>query len=347
MSKSVKWLVGFLIAFTAISVAAMVFMAANHPDTDEDEQEAVKTPSHVSLQNGRTVITLDAQTQVREGIRVESLGETSQHAEVQATAVLLAVNDLATLRNSYVAAETKLHRDQVDLATSRSQYERTKTLYDENQNVSLQALQSADGMYRNNQAQVTADEQDANLQLDTVRQRWGTGIAGWIQNSSPTLNSVLEQREFMAQVVFPPGEVGSAPGTLSLRAPGEQLIPARLISPSPQVNPQIQGVSFLYLAPSRPGMAVGMNLAVLVPVGKPLSGVIVPESAIVWWQGEAWVYEATSPNTFTRREVPTGNPVNRGYFLPASAFPAGTKVVTAGAQALLSEEFRSQIQQES
>ena len=172
-------------------------------------------------------------------------------------------------------------------------------------------------------------------------------MAGWIASSSPTLNAVLEQHEFLAQVVFPPGEVANAPATLSLSAPGNQMIRARLVSPLPQVNAQIQGISFLYLVPDRPGMAVGMNLAVLVPVGKPLKGVVVPESAIVWWQGKAWAYEETSANTFTRREVPTNNPVNSGYFVPGAEFTPTTKLVNAGAQALLSEEFRSQIQQES
>jgi hypothetical protein len=347
MTKSVKWLVGALIAITAASVIAVVFMAAHRPDTDdEDEQEAVKTPSHVSVQSGRTVITLDPQTQAREGIRVAPLRETSMRAEIRGTSVLLAVNDLAALRNGYVAARTKLQRDQIDLNVSRTQEERIKSLYEQNQNMSLKAMQDAEAAYRNNQAQVNADEQDANLQLDTVRQRWGTVAAKWVERSTPTLDSVLSQRAFLAQVVFPPGEVATAPATLSLALPGNQVVRARLVSPLPQVNPEIQGISFLYIVPSRPGMAVGMNLLVLVPVGQLLRGTIIPESAVVWWQGKAWAYEQTATNTFTRQDVPTSNPVTGGYFVPGTIFPPGTKVVFGNAQALLSEEFRSQIQQE-
>jgi hypothetical protein len=347
MSRPIRWLVAILIAITAISIASVVYVSANHPDTDEDEQEAVKSPSHVSAQSGVAVITLDQPTQAREDIRVEPLPETTSHAELRATAVLLPVNELATLRNAYVAARTKLNRDEVDLATSRSQYERTKTLYNENQNMSLMAMQNAEAAYRNNQAQVTADGQDANLQVDTIRQRWGDDVAKWVSSSSATLDAVLEQREFLAQVAFPPGEVASGPATLALTAPGNKLIESRLVSALPQVNPQIQGISFVYLVPNRPGMAVGMNLVAQVPVGRAVKGVIVPQSAVVWWQGKAWVYVATSPTTFTRREIPLDNPVSAGYFVPGPAFATGTKLVTAGAQALLSEEFRRQIQQES
>lgn len=347
MSKSMKWLFAVLIAITAASVIAVVFMAARHPDQgDEDEQEAVKAPSHISVQGGRTVIELDPQTQAREGIRVAPVRQTSMRAEIRGTAVLLAVNDLAALRNSYVAARTKLQRDEIDLGVARKQYDRVKALYDQNQNMSLKALQDAEAAYRNAESQVDADQQDVNLQMDTLRQRWGRVVTGWVEESTPTLLSVLSQRTFLAQVILPPGEVATAPTALSLTLPGNQFVTARLVSPMPQVNPEIQGISFLYLVPSRPGMAVGMNLLVLVPVGKQLRGAVVPDSAVMWWQGKAWAYEESSPNNFTRRVVPTSNPVTGGYFVPGTIFPPDTKLVVANAQALLSEEFRGQIQEE-
>ncbi len=348
MSRSVKWLIGILIGIAAGSLIAVVFMAAHRgDDTDEEDQEqAVKTPSHLSVQNGRTIITLDEQTQAREGIRVAPVRETSMRTELRGTAVLLAVADLVSSRNNYVASRTKLERDQVDLNVSRTQYERTKTLYQQNQNMSLKAMQDAEAAYRSAQAQVNADQQDSKLQLDAIRQRWGPVIADWVTSDTRSLGAVLEQREFLTQVIFPPGEVARPPTTLSLTAPGNQSVQARLLSPLPQVNPQIQGVSFLYAVPSRPGMAVGMNLNVLVPVGELLRGAVVPQSAVVWWQGKAWAYEASSATTFTRREVPTSNPVPAGYFVPSSAFTSQMKFVIAGAQALLSEEFRTQIQQQ-
>jgi hypothetical protein len=345
MSKSVKWLIAALIAITASSVVAMVLMIARRPDTD-DEDEAVKAPLRVSVKNGRKLITLDQQTQTQEHIDVRAPKPTSMRAESRGTAVLLPVNDIATLRNNYVAARAKLERAGVDLALSKSSYERTKTLYEQNQNMSLKALQDAEATYRNNQAQVRAAELDAKVQVDTVRQRWGGVVAGWITGDKGVLEPVLEQREFLVQVTFPPGEVGKPAATLSLTTPGKQFVQARLVSSFPEVSPQIQGISFLYLVPGRPGLAVGMNLVAFVPIGEPLRGMVVPQSAIVWWQGKAWMYEQLSPTTFARREVPTDNPVSGGYFVPAANLASETKIVTVGAQTLLSEEFRSEIQQQ-
>jgi hypothetical protein len=349
MNRWVKFLIAVLAVTTAASVTAVVFMAAHRADPeehDEDQEEAVTTASHISVENGRTVVRLDAQAQARDGIRVAPVEPASMRARLRGTAVVLAAGSLAASRNGYVAAQTKLERDRVALDVSRVQYERVKTLYEQNQNMSLKSMQDADAVYRSNQAQVTADAQDAALQLDTVRQQWGATVTGWVRANSAELAAALEQREFLVQVILPPEEVARPPEILLLEAPGKRLTRARYLSPMPQVNPQVQGISFLYAVAGEPGLAAGMNLAVLVPVGRALRGTVVPASAVVWWQGAAWVYQATSPVTFERREASTGNPVPGGYFVPGAAFPPGTKLVVAGAQALLSEEFRSQIQQE-
>ena len=347
MSKRIQWLVALLLTITAVCIVAVVFMAAHRPDNDdEDEEEAVKTPSHLLVENGHTVIRLGPQTQAREGIQSAPLKQISQRAELRATAVLLPVNDLPALRNNYVAARTKWQTDQLALNAARTQEQRVTALYQQNQNMSLKAMQDAQAAYRTDQAQAQADAQAAELQLDAVRQRWGVTVAKWVANESPALGSILAQGSLLAQVVFPPGEVTQAPEKLSLSSPSRRLIPATLVGAMPQVNPQIQGISFLYLVPSRAGIAVGMNLAALVPVGPSLRGSFIPENAVVWWQGKLWVYEQASDNTFTRREVPASNPLANGYFIPGQAFPPGTKIVVAGAQTLLSEEFRGDIQAE-
>ena len=69
----------------------------------------------------------------------------------------------------------------------------------------------------------------------------------------------------------------------------------------------------------------------------------VPADAVVWWQGRAWVYVQIDPQRFARREIPADAPVPGGWFL-SKGIDAGDRVVNRGAQQLLSEEFRSQIE---
>ena len=103
-------------------------------------------------------------------------------------------------------------------------------------------------------------------------------------------------------------------------------------------------MSFFYLAPARPqGLLPGMNVLAYLPIGPPVQGVMVPAAAVVWWQGKAWVYVQTDPNHFVRRELSTETPVPEGWFV-GTGLAAGDSIVVRGAQLLLSEEFRAQIQ---
>lgn len=340
MKKSLKWLVSPLILVAAALVIAVIITYVEHPGTVQAQKEADATQTSASEHGGHAGVSLDLRTQKREDIRVARLTQVPMQAELSATAVVLSVSDLATTRNSYVAAaRTQLERDQAHLSVQRSKYQRVKQLYEENQNMSLKAMQDAETAYRDSEAQLATDKQNSGLQLDVVRQTWGDAVTDWIARNAPILESILQQRDFLVQVVFPPGQVATPPGTLSLHLPSGRIVAARFVSSFPRVNAQIQGINYLYLVSSRPGLAVGMNLAVSVPVGPSLLGTVIPQDAVVWSQGNAWVYEQTSPTTFTRRVVPISNPIPSGYFVSHYTLAPDAKIVISGAQALLSQEM--------
>jgi hypothetical protein len=103
-------------------------------------------------------------------------------------------------------------------------------------------------------------------------------------------------------------------------------------------------MSFFYVASApTPGLLPGMNVLAYMPVGPQVAGVTVPAPSIVWWQGKAWVYVKKGPDHFVRHAVPTEHPVKDGWFV-VNGFSAEDRLVVRGAQLLLSEEFRSQIQ---
>jgi hypothetical protein len=117
------------------------------------------------------------------------------------------------------------------------------------------------------------------------------------------------------------------------------------VSPATRIDPKIQGVSFFYAAAAESGVLPGMNVLAFLPSGRSIEGVAVPASAIVWWQGRAWVYRRTGQDTFTRVAIATDLPAPGGGYM-ANDVAKDAEIVTHGAQLLLSEEFRSQIQVE-
>ena len=309
-----------------------------HKDDADRQAKAQTRPVQVFMENGRTVLALDSPTQGRLGLEVATLAATLTRAEVTLPAAVLAVQDLATFRTAYVAARAQLQKSKVEADVARNEYTRLKTLFEQNQNISEKALQSAEGALRLSEVDVHAEEQQLNLQESVVRQEWGSVVAKWAVESSPELERLFDQREALVQMTMPSDATFGAPKTISLEIPGATRTEASLVSTFPRVDPRIQGRSFLYLAPAHVGLTPGVNVLAHLSVGNTMKGFIVPTSAVVWSEGKAWVYQQTAANQFARRAVPTDVPVDRGFFV-TEQFSPGDKLVVEGAQALLSEEL--------
>ena len=335
-----------VMAVLMIRTFAHIPNESSHQDQEEEKkEEAIKTPSRVSLQNGQTIITLDPETQSRIGITVAFPKAITARKQTTAPAVVLSAQELVTARNNYVAAQTALEKAEASLQVTKQESDRLKALYEDNQNASQRALQSAEGSLRSGQADVQAARQDLALQAAALRQSWGDVVGKWVVEDPPPLDRVFDQREFLVQVTLPVGAVSAGPETVSLELPGSEYAQAKLVSAFPRVDPRIQGASFLYLAQNHFALAPGLNVTARLPVGGLVRGVLVPRRAVVRWQGNAWVYEELSPGHFVRREIATDTVLANGVLVSGSLSP-GHRIVTTGAQALLSEEFRSLIQPE-
>jgi hypothetical protein len=340
MSRNLKLITkGSTILIVAFLSLAFLVACQNRLDKDEENQkpQANKGPSPISAENGQTVLTLDVPAQNRLGIVVTTLTETVTYHQFGVPGVVLPVQDLVNLRNSYIPAQTQLQKARVQVDVASKEYARLKTLFQENQNISEKAFESAEATLHSDEADERAGEQVLNLQESLMRQDWGSVVAKWAVEGSPELERILEQRQVLVQVTIPSGANFEAPRTILLEIPGRKQTTATLVSSFPRIDPRIQGRSFLYITETHAGLSPGVNLLVHLAVGTHIRGVIVPTSAVVWSEGRAWVFRQTATNRFTRSAMATDIPVENG-FLVAEGFSKDDKVVTQGAQALLSEE---------
>ncbi len=325
-----------------VTLLTLTFLAACQGRFDKDDADrqpkARKGPAQISVENGQTVLTLDTPTQSRLGLEVATLTATLTRAQVTLPAVVLSVQDLATFRNTYVSTQAQLQKSRIEAGVARKEYTRLKSLFEENQNISEKSLQSAEGTLQANEADVHAGRQQLNLQESVLRQEWGSVVAKWAVESSPELQRVFDQREVLVQMTMLSGATFGAPKIISLEMPGGTRTEASLVSTFPRVDPRIQGTSFLYVAPAHLGLTPGVNLLAHLLVGSQMKGLIVLTSAVVWSEGKAWAYKQTASDHFTRRAVSTNAPVEKGFFV-TQGLSAGDRVVTQGAQALLSEEL--------
>jgi hypothetical protein len=142
----------------------------------------------------------------------------------------------------------------------------------------------------------------------------------------------------LVEVAFPADAV--PPGTIEL-AWEKRLVPARLLGASPRVDAHLQRPSNFYLC-DEPAIPSGLTLPVVSrPAGA--RGVLVPEDAVVWYGGHAWVFVETAAGRFRRTAIGAADHVTGG-FVEATLKP-GTRVVVRGAGQLLSEQNKPAVEE--
>lgn len=311
--------------------------------SDGKDERPVSAPPRVATENGHSVVTLDPPTLTRSGIAVETLTAVTHAASESAYGRVLDVSDLAERRGGFSAARARVEKGEAARAASQSELERLRKLHADGANASQKAVEAATAAARADGAEVQAATGALEAERALARQRWGPVVTGWLERGAPELDALLQERQRLLGVTLPSGVSPPRAGTtVAVRAGAEPAVAARVISPAPQTDPRIQGVSVLCVAPASPGMLPGVNVDARVPVGPEASGVVVPASAVVWWQGRAWVYVERKAGTFARSEVATDVAVPGGWFV-TDGIAAGQRVVVRGAQALLSEEGRGTV----
>jgi hypothetical protein len=343
--RYLRTLVAVLLVLGLSALVVWGFIVGRGEATREAERERpVKAPLRVSMENGAPVITLDAETQERSRITTTTPESAPYQEQVRAYATVLDLARLTDLSNSYANAKAELQTAQAKLAASKTAFERAQKLYKDQQNVSLAQLQAAEAAFRIDQATLASAESQIRTLTATAGQEWGPVLGKSLIEGSPMIARLIERQDFLLQVTLPPGiSIVSPPAVATEQLGKGARAEITFVSPATRTDPKIQGISFFYIAPAKSGVLPGMNVLAFLPSGATVEGVTIPTAAIVWWQDRAWVYRRTGANTFTRADIPTDLPAPGGGYI-VKTLPKETQIVTGGAQLLLSEEFRAQIQ---
>lgn len=311
---------------------------------EQERERPIKAPLRVSSEYGETVVTFDQATQIKSGITVAPLAAAAYKEEVLAYGTVLQTQELVELGNNYSTSRAQIKKMDAALDASKKEYERLKPLNANNRNVSDKALQGAEAAWLSDEAALSAAHETLRSIENTATQKWGRVIAAWLTEKTPSFKRLAEMEDALLQITFPADiNIKTPPLRIQVQSTSGIKTHADFVSPAAYTDPRIQGMSFLYTAKGVSVLVPGMNIQALLPLGESVSGVLIPDSAVVWWQGKAWIYTQKDAGQFVRTEIPASNPVEDGYFV-VNVLRAGDRIVVNGAQTLLSEEFRSQIQ---
>ena len=339
LRTAVRWTLAALLAAVGIAVVVWGVAATRAERQRESEMERpIAVPRRLSRSAaGDVVVRIDADGQSRLGIQVEPLAAASVPDERSGSARILDPGPLIGQHEEIAAADAQLN-------AARAEHERAKALLESVKGVSRAAVEVA-------AANLVSRESTARAAARRLVNAWGKDIAALAHNEREALIERLVSRQAaIARVDLPAGEdfAGSPSGVAVAPLAGDgSRVQADRVFAAPNVDPDRQGRSFFALfeaAPPalRPGAVVAAHVQAS---GESRAGVLIPRSAVIRFEGLTWVYVQGAPDKFFRRDFSSDHRLENGWFA-VQGFTAGDGVVVTGAEALLSEELRYQIQLE-
>jgi hypothetical protein len=297
-----------------------------------------------------------------------SLGSTiAAGATVGAVRPRLTAVDRLTLQERLAASRTEVDAAQSSAGAAREEVNRLQQLNADNKNASDKALREAETRLAAEEARLKTAQASVQLIGDTLRPESSAGSAplkmrrggqvvevsarpGEAVESGQILIRVAGFNSLLARLNVPLGQTIDSAATRAVITPAGREdggVPAQRVAIAASIDPRYQGQTLLFRIPRgklalRPGQAVTARLAV---PGSNERGVLIPSRAILRFQGQTWVYVQAAANEFVRSAVTLDHPAPGGW-LAQSGFQPNQQVVVSGAQILLSEEMKSQLEQD-
>lgn len=318
-------------------------------DKDDDDR---KPDSRSSLQvttdkAGDPVIRMDEAARRKAGLASAPLEHLTYQPEVRGYGTVIDLDALTTLHTNYVTALAQRGVARARIAASKPAYDRAASLYGERTGT-VSTVQTTEAAWRADEASLAAADAQVSALSASAYEEWGLVIGKAIVQNGPLIERLIHRDRLLVQITLRPGVSLAPPPTAALQVQSSApRVVAQFVSNATQADPRIQGLSFYYDTASDAGLLPNMNVIAMLANGAPGAAIRVPKSAVVWWAGKPWIYLATDRGDYVRRTIPADAPTlaDGAFVVPTTvARDIAPAVVVTGAQALLSEEFRAQIQ---
>ena len=257
------------------------------------------------------------------GVRVAVLQTLSVATERKGFARALDIGALAAIASERTAAAAALQASQAEVV-------RLQALYAADQSASLHAVEAARAQAAADRARLALAERRTGLEFGAGLARLGPGGA------SALIGEVAGGRAALIRIDMP-GVPLFAGQPVTIGSEGETAV-ARILGPASQGDAKLQtpGALAIVRGATAQRLPIGRIVPASVSGGTAKTGVFVPSSAIVRWQGARWVFRQTAKD-FERVEVTGGEAVTGGW-LVSEGLAAGDRIAVEGAGSLLAAE---------
>lgn len=318
-----------IVIVVAVLIVAYQQMSKERVIDAQEDQPVTAASSVQTGPNGQTFVSLDLNAQQLIGLQTATLAQASLPTEIKAYGRVLDSASLISLHSDVLAKRASLQ-------ASQQQYLRLKQLASQN-NASAQALETAEAQLKHDQSAL----ETAKAQLVAA------SSAAILSEPESFFNDLAGEKAVLIRLDTEAGEwPAESPTAALLLPPGTSLrIAGDFIGHAAVTDPMIQGAGFIFVVTNAlPALTPGLAISGFLQLaGGSENGMIIPDAAVVRSGGDDWIYVQANQTNFERRKIILDRPATDGWFVTNSVAP-DENVVVAGAQVLLSEEHKAEIQ---
>lgn len=180
MKRGLKILLGLVALILLIALLIWAFGETRSGPGDGDAGDApAQPPSRVRNIGGLSALELDQAVQQQAGINTVVLILQHHLPTIAASATVMDLQPLLDLRIRHDSAQGQYQVAKASAAASHQEFERLRTLYRNDQNASLKALQAAKAAWNADQARMIAAHAASRDIRHQARQQWGKVLSDW------------------------------------------------------------------------------------------------------------------------------------------------------------------------
>ena len=341
-----------LAVIAAVAVLLGIYITSrNGPDGDEKEREAAdnnRALPKVEFVEGVILVRVPEAIQRRAGIETAGPAPSLRQPEMGAFAYVVDLQPLFEFRSRYNEFDADRKIAEAELLASNAEFQRLSVLRADQANISERRFQDAQAKWLADKARTEAAARKIENLRTEAAQAWGDVLVEAAVNDSALFEQFRSSRSVLLLVTLGGGHhLPTGVKTLKINQSGaaDRAREAFYISPAPYTRDALQGETY-YFQTERGDLRTGMQLNAWIPLtDNAVQGVIIPESAVVWYVDRPWVYVRKDADTFFRLPLDKDGETRNGWFVQKGLDP-GDRIVIRGAQMLLSEEFRWSIPDE-
>ena len=293
----------------------------------------------------------------------------ADHAAVAAIQPRLTPLEQFALAGQVVDARSSVAEVESELAAAQSSFESKRTLNAAGKMVSDRQYEEAEARLKSVSARLAGARMKLELLLrqqsavergldplpitadqggQIVDILAGPGEA--VESGQPLLK-LAQFDHLLARVELPLGTTwpeSQAEARIMPIADDSQILPAKRLGRTTHAGTHTRGESWLLDFDAKDTtLRAGTPIVALLRLpGEPLNGTIIPASAVIRYGGLTWVFVRIGANEFERRSVELHSRTPDGWFV-TQGLAANEVVVATGAQVLLSEQLKAQIEAEA